>query len=120
MGCLSSVEEVAMPSLVKELEEDDGLVMCRLECECRARTTFGLPGDQPARSVLSTLSCPTCGRLGKMRIVQMEEPEELAPSSGCLSRPPEVARVNACDEHGPDMEGDEYLREHRSRFWRAP
>jgi hypothetical protein len=99
---------------------DDDVVECRLLCECRARCTLSLPADEPARAVLERLSCPTCGRLGRMQITRMEvEPEEPPSSGGRLAQPPEIACVNGSDNLGPDVEGDEYLRDHRARFWKA-
>lgn len=47
-----------------DLEPD--FVRCNLACSCGERCELELPGDRPARVVLSELCCPACGRQGAL------------------------------------------------------
>lgn len=75
-------------------------IPCELRCEaCRARHTLTLAANKPIRDELAKTTCPTCGRLSRMRLA----PKAAPPSE---RRPPEP--------EPPDMEGDEFLLARRA------
>jgi hypothetical protein len=77
------------------------LVGCTLRCSaCGGYHDIALPADEPIRAVLAGVSCPSCGRLGRMRLARN-------------------ATATSYDEP-PDKEGDEPLRELRAKFLRRP
>ena len=49
-----------------QLEPETG--ECTLRCSCGAVSVVALPGDAPAKQVLASMSCPTCGRAGALKL----------------------------------------------------
>lgn len=76
------------------------LVTCRLHCSfCQSAHSIALPGEALIRDVLLATTCPTCFRVGSMRLAN---PIAAATPIGKYDEP--------CDELG-----DEELHEGRSR-----